>query len=401
MPSYAPNNLIILDPSLVDESGHHLSAARAIANQCTTLGIKSRIICHINAVQEVIDLPSTPMFKMSGYALGAFEHQQDEHAAVMLSNNILLTELMQIKQSNLSPNDFVLFPVVTYSQVIAVCQWISSFRPALSPKFGLGFLFQMNWRTDGALTKSKQSVFKSGLDLLGEEQKKNVVCTFETEALSAEYRKLSEFKYTVNPIPTLSASFSTKEIFARRVSKIGSNADTIRIGFIGAAKPEKGIELMPDLIEKILQRIKHAEVVVHMNPAEHPALEQLRESGRINSRLHVSSEPLNQTDYLELISSCDVNVLPYTPATYTARGSALYNESRLLGIPVVVPHNTWMGKVVEKYSTGTTFSSFDSESICDAVMRASDSLEALKISAFQLAETNQKPSYVEALLQTF
>lgn len=397
---FLPKNLILLDPSLVDAGGHHLSAAANLAQECQDLGIQFRAFCNTAAQEEILDLPARPLFNVHAYILNTIENADDEYSAVISANNVMLHDLCTINQGSLSQTDFIFFPVVTYSNVIAICQWIASFPPEQSPKFGLGFLFQLNWNTDGRIGRSKEYAFQMGSNFISDAQKKNIVCTCETEALAADYNRATSMTQIVIPIPTLSASTLENSHTLHRARESHSTGTALTVGFIGVAKPEKGIELLPAVIAKVLDKNSDVRVIVHMNPIGHPSLDELYAMATNEDRLTVTSDTLPIEDYERLLQSCDLNVLAYDPENYAKRGSAIFNESNIFEIPVVVPEHSWMGDFVKKRGTGICFSEFTPESITNAILAAITSYEDVRAAAINVSKGYAHRPYLKELLET-
>ena len=199
---FLPENLILLDPSLMSTDGHHLPAATDLALQCRDIGVQFRAFCNVSAPAEVLDLPAKPLFQNHAYMLNTIADEDEEYAAVVAINNSVLYELVQISQGSLSAKDFILFPVVTYNNVIGICHWIASFPPDTSPKFGLGFTFQLDWNTDGTIGRSKAYAFRIAFDLVRDRQRGNIVTTCETAALGLDYENATGTVPVIAPIPT-------------------------------------------------------------------------------------------------------------------------------------------------------------------------------------------------------
>ena len=128
--------------------------------------------------------------------------------------------------------------------------------------------------------------------------------------------------------------------------------------FIGGARVEKGYGLLPDLVQRLLGK---ARFTIHSGPvggAADPLLQRAQRRLRRLSGpgLELLERALPPAEYLGLLDSADLLLLPYDARAYGPRSSGILAEARAAGLPAVVPAGCWMADQLAP-GTGLTFDS--------------------------------------------
>ena len=118
--------------------------------------------------------------------------------------------------------------------------------------------------------------------------------------------------------------------------------------FAGGARPEKGYGLLPELVRELAGE---ARFTIHSGPIgatddplmQHAHRKLLALAGPGVTLLEL---PLPPEDYLALLRSADLLLLPYDAQAYGPRSSGILAEARALGVPAVVPAGCWLGDEV-------------------------------------------------------
>jgi len=144
-----------------------------------------------------------------------------------------------------------------------------------------------------------------------------------------------------------------------------------RIGFFGHQRPDRGIDLVPELVNTLLGR--GFEVVLHdssqtlRGKVDHPRLEIL---------------PFID-DFPAQVARCDAVIWPSRWEAYRQSFSGVVSECIASGVPVILPAGCLPAEVAERLNCGTFFCDYSSEAILEAV----DELTAGFASAWAAAQT--------------
>lgn len=146
-----------------------------------------------------------------------------------------------------------------------------------------------------------------------------------------------------------------------------------RIGFFGDQSNRKGLQLLPELINRL--NYLGYEITIQDSKG--------KISGKQSQQLTILGYV---EDMAEEISKCDLIVLPYDPNIYKHMASAIAWESVARGVPVVAPADTVPGDFVLKENAGVTFQSFTADSIIDAITSLNSKFESVSTGAFNASQ---------------
>ncbi len=173
---------------------------------------------------------------------------------------------------------------------------------------------------------------------------------------------------------------------------------TPHLVFAGGARAEKGYHLLPELVARLNFR---ARFTIHSGPVgrgSDPSVQQAHRSlqSRAGPTLQLFERALGQDEYLDLIVSGDLLLLPYDPGAYGERSSGVLAEARALGVPAIVPRGCWM----EDAAGPARDFAFDyPRGLADSVERALGSLGPLTAATRQAAPEWRSVHNPEALLE--
>ena len=382
--------ILLLDPSLSDEKSHHFSAASALLNEASSLRIPCLLYCNRNASERVRQLPATPHFSVGGY----FGRADGEAAfrTASQANAGLLLDLMKLN-GQVRRDDFVLFPTVTANMVLAICQWIAGFPPADQPRFGLCLMFPPDWHPSGRISETLEQFFHAGFGFLKPEHKQRMVFTCEIQGLSDIYEQLLEVAPLVMPVTLDTAA-------TPRVAP--PDTETPTLTYVGYAKWEKGTHLLPDIVTAVRARCPQVRFVIHLMAHHSDLIERLR--ARLTGHgdaMTILEGSLPRSEYRELLCRSSLILMPYNARTYRHRGSGVYTDARLLGIPVIAPADTDIGNEARKIGMAVTFDAFTADSVAAAIVEAVARLPQLSAAAAMEASSTRQSAgnYLEALLE--
>ncbi len=177
------------------------------------------------------------------------------------------------------------------------------------------------------------------------------VVTFytDTDELTEQHNAQSPIRFITAPIP-----FRHEKLKER--SKPRTALDPIHIVYLGDARPEKGYQHLPELLDALwMSHVRPGKVkfTIQSNynlPGGEPGIREarLRLEQYPSDKVRLLKEPLPPDVYYELLAEADIVVIPYQPDCYAVRSSGVLVESLAAGKPVVVPADTWMAKQVDE-----------------------------------------------------
>jgi glycosyltransferase involved in cell wall biosynthesis len=157
----------------------------------------------------------------------------------------------------------------------------------------------------------------------------------DTEELSAIYQRLVSCPVATVPIPVVAPPVRRRPISALP-----------HLVFAGGARAEKGYALLPALIERLRGRMRLTVQSGPIGPWTDPSVQQVhRELVHLSGPdVTLVEESLDPPEYMRLLDSTDLMLLPYRTREYGPRSSGVLAEARAMGVPAIVPSGTWMAK---------------------------------------------------------
>jgi glycosyltransferase involved in cell wall biosynthesis len=169
----------------------------------------------------------------------------------------------------------------------------------------------------------------------------------------------------------------------------GRPAVLTRIGFFGHQRPARGLDLMPELVRRLLDR--GYEVVVQDSAKG-------ADQGHRHPRLDVL--PYIK-DFAAEIARCDLVIWPSRWQGYTTSCSGVVSESIASGVPVILPSGCLPATVAARHGCGTFFHDHTVESVLLAVDEVAADfprlLERARRGAASWHETNGTARLVDAI----
>lgn len=191
------------------------------------------------------------------------------------------------------------------------------------------------------------------------------LCT-DSARLIAEYRSLHDITVHLVPIPH-------SPPFAVSADRDGG---PISIGFAGEARPSKGFQLLPGMVRRV--RAARPDLPVSFTFQAYGADGEAREALSAAGAVRALTEPLGESAYEAFIASIDLMLVPYVDGSYRAQTSGVFCEAAALGIPTIVPCDTWMSDQLAASDAGVTFRAGDEADLARACIEALDTYSLLR-----------------------
>jgi glycosyltransferase involved in cell wall biosynthesis len=203
------------------------------------------------------------------------------------------------------------------------------------------------------------------------------VCSFD-RAASGIYATLLGCDVQTLPVPH----------FSDAVARPRGATRPIVIGVLGHQRGEKGYQLLPAIAEHLLNTRRDIRLLVHNAQPEFMAEAQLamRALAARDDRVTLDETPAGPAKWRDLLDRCDLILCPYMPEQFRAAYSAIASEAIAHGIPLVVPADTTLSRVVADFGgPGTAFDAHTPRAVIAAVIQALDGFDELAARAMTAA----------------
>ena len=160
------------------------------------------------------------------------------------------------------------------------------------------------------------------------------------------------------------------------------------LGIFGASRPEQGIRRLPEILERLRQRHPSLKSYIQILGREHESFLRPRiHPSWLDTNVSLSVGHLEKQAQLDRMADCKLLLLPYDPKVYCLTASAIFTDALSLGLPVVVPSLTSMGRMIlSGTATGMVYQSNDAGSVADIVLKSLNNWGNLRTRAMDLSK---------------
>jgi glycosyltransferase involved in cell wall biosynthesis len=384
-----PKRFFYADPGLTDNLGHHANNCRFITREARSRGWDVHVLAFANIDAALrAELGAVPFFR----ALTAWLNDGDPICGWLNAFHVVaeITREDLARIGDIGPDDLMYFSSALPAQLFALARWMGALQrdqlPLVVTEFGIdpgadlqrtpeGIVFSVrDPRVDARAILYRSAAARIPAPVLPWLQ----MITFD-QASSAAFCAVLNRHVGVLPTPHMAA--------APCRSRSGKRPITVAV--LGNQRPEKGYQFMPEVARTLLQSSPDIRVLCHnANPsAMRETQEDLHDIAAKNERLIMDERLAGSEVWQELLDLSDLIILPYASPRFAISYSAIAVEAIANGIPLVVPAETSMARLVQEFGgAGTTFDRPEAASIIDAVRRALDRFEALAAMAASGAE---------------
>lgn len=335
--------LVTLDPGFHRESGHHWALNELIGQECQRRGVPVEYYVSCSAKAEVLTrFAAHALFRFNPYArVKSPSAPEFEIFHQFNLGNALTYEDLRSAGIGLSAGDVVLVHTITPLQLHGMAAWFIGLpqpRPALIVMFRFPPWYRIAPRENDLVN----AMCAYTLRLLRALPDRRCVIAADSITLSRCLEGLTGEPVPILPIPLAPDSSSYPAAAIPGVPEHGSARD-LHVVFAGEARGEKGFELLPQALARVLAmhpRVRFTIQATGLVPAQ---LASIRAAfARISANIEVIGEVLTQDRYRALIAASDAVLMPYDPGEYTYRTSHVFVDALAQGKPMVFTAGTWM-----------------------------------------------------------
>ena len=238
-------------------------------------------------------------------------------------------------------------------------------------------MFQQNWHPSGDVSEVGPVFYDHAFGFVPDVLRDRIVFTCETEGLANEYAPVVGRQPLVMPMPTL------QHLAAPRAEP---HTDTT-LSFMGYGKAEKGFHLLPDVAGRILERRPDVRFLVQILGHDEALLDEVRSGlAKLGDRVETIEGPIAPPAMIDVMHRTRLMLMPYESATYRTRGSAIFTECKLLGVPMLLPGGTAIGDEGLAHGTAALFERAEPDLVASAALGALERIDALEAAARRAAE---------------
>ena len=378
---------LIVDPAIHSRGGHHYTAIDRLQAELSKLGIEVPCLGSTAATPEVErSLACTPTFASPVYGRDYSSLKEFEHRVARTSR-----ELSRALQRIGTWPDILILPCCDQVLAAAVARVLRRHPMKPPPQVLAWLLYGPHHRlapdNPAAVPFHGEArrAFTALLKAVGSRRKLAAYC--ETEAMAAFYRTLLPFDVGVAPGAGIALPAATD-------ASLPDAPERPQLTIAGFANRSKGYRLLPDAIPRLLQHHATPRFTVHGIVAGSDAEDDawiFDRLERLGPRVDIRRGVLSDEDYLDLLARTDLLLLPYDPEAYRVRGSAMSNQARRLGIPIVAPADCAFAWPAFDDGYGVAMSRYSPDGLAEAAVDALGRLDVLKAQASAISATTKDP----------
>lgn len=413
------NTLVYLDPGL-SKGGHYVRMAETISEECSKRNIQFLHYIHMDAPDDLLK---------NGQAIKAFEHPAHEvldedsvdrkdvptfvqkfktsRVCSWLKSFTLLWRAIRFLWNGLVRSASVIRPrnsdqertntvVTSFGRTCAsIIEQVGArispdsrvvfYMYGSHPKYIAELARKMSWRLRDLpqytffmnLLYTDETYYISGIDkdlfqremvrcaqlLERHDPTRRIVVCADSEAYARRFQATFKRRIQVLPVP-LYGSLPVAH-------KPDDPDGILTIGYFGYPHEANGYSLATEAYEHFIHQrdLSGIRFLMRINADfTAGAFKSHFDAFRNNTdRLHLVTSFVSSEEHYELISACDIIMIPYLREFYNQRTSGILLDAVVHGKVVIVPEGTWMSATAARFGCGRDFVSGDIESFLAAL----------------------------------
>jgi glycosyltransferase involved in cell wall biosynthesis len=407
--------LILIDSGLVNKAGHHYMFDKAVCGALARRKLRYRIFGLIGLDTSIeAEIGAIPHFIRSPYECVRFSRSEKllrSFAAIFrgapagaspyFSERRTWKQLNETFEGDLEglpadvwqKDNLIVVMTITQNQILGLVRFLRARPRDQLPRVVCNLMLPPSYLPWGSLSTYGEEFYREAFRLAAPLIGRSLFFTVDSEAMRTLYRKDFGLQMDILPIP-FNASGPQRRM-----------AGTIRVGFFGDSRYDKGFQLLPRAIELCQRDGLDAEFIVQIhNSGWTQCTIEAEAALRALKGVRLLEGVLSSEDYAAWTGRTDVTLLPHDPVLFGAmRASGIFTESVAAGRPVVASRGTFAGTSVENNQVeGEVFAPHTSEALAAAIARLMPRLPACKARAAQRAQefarSHSPGAYIDVLL---
>ncbi len=372
--------VIYLDAALIGELGHFAGVCRSVKAALTDAGHEV-VVCGHQQVDTRLqeELQIQRLFRLHPNARLSEDPLCGWLVSYSQAAKVTVEDLSRLE--GLTANDLVIYDCPRPAQISAVVQWAQQrFQPQTCPRI----IFMPGWPTGLAVERNESGAATSWRIF------DQASCLYRLAAQQIHPAFRQKFRFGC-PEPSGAAAEAYSFLLNHPVASLPAvhrstvgprdrlGVDVPNVAFLGEQRFDKGYPLVPGIVRELLARDGKLKVLVQ-NSWERMEEQnrELQEIAARDSRLTLRIGTLSKPDWNQQLFEADLVVLPYHLSTYGTNISGVGAEALANGIPQVVPANTGMARLVQRYGNpGVIVPASEQDAFVDGVMQAVQTYQAL------------------------
>lgn len=362
---------ILIDQSLNRTGGHHLEYARQVLVAAEAAGFEPHLALN-RGFQCTEELPPhwtvRPSYVLTSYSPFRYVAEEDAPRPTSIKQRFVdwwdkrhgrqrqiaafaRDTAALFEDLHLAAGDQVFIPTVSELELLGLGQFLHQFpvQPDVDWHVQFHFPIYMGYEPDypaqdHKLSRMRRLVRRAAK--LAAAHRLHYYTT--TDPLCIQFDRLGAACFETLPYPVNPALRQ----FGKPVER--ASEAPLRITFLGGVRPEKGYQLLPQIIDRLwTEYVARGRICFHVQSEFEfvmpPAPEEVEtvEARAALERLPPSAVtlflgPLDGETYVRTTKESDIGLLPYDRPRYHARCSGPLVEFLAAGVPVVVPSGCWL-----------------------------------------------------------
>jgi glycosyltransferase involved in cell wall biosynthesis len=315
-----------------------------------------------------------------------------EHRDWKALNNAYFADLAALPREIWAPDNLVVVTATSQNQLGGLVEFLLKLDPKKMSRTICHLMFPPDWSPSGRPSRLGRKfydlAFKRATPLIG----RKLFFTTENDAMAEIYRADFGVETGILPVPL------------RAVRRPQPAGRSVRLGFYGYSKRDKGFHLLPETAAICKRDGLNAEFHIQINHSQwEQATIEAERALRSLQNVRLIEGVLGSQDYLTETNKADAVLLPYDPVLFGMRGSGIFTESVAAGCPIIASEGTFAAESIKKgEAQGEMFAPYTAGACAAAIAKLLQHLPshmeraAAKADAFARGHSGE--AYVDVLM---
>ncbi len=368
--------LLIVDPALRGQTGHHYNLNRAVAEAAAELDLPCVVLGKGVGHEPLPGLTVLPVFPVDQYRVPVFGEFPDPGRRIARLEEVteeLLAVLRGVVTPVLRPGDRVLVHSPNASTVAAFGPWLTEVTATRDVRAAMVLNQSDFLNTDGTLNPQGE-MYRRFFAAVREAPAERLAVGMDPGYFAPDMQKLAGPEWRPFRVPLFLPALLTR---------MAAAAPERRVGYFGHASRQKGTHLVPEIVRRLVARTAGtAAVTLHADFTFgretwggdlERVVADIAEAAALGPVRHHSGAIDSPVFYAEL-ARCGVVTIPYA-GFYRLQVSGVFREALAMGRTVVIPEDGNMARLARAEGfAAVTFPEMAADAIADACRAALDAL---------------------------